>query len=197
MNDSDLERLRIHAAGLDGVLTMSDLRVLFGDYSEAALFKKLEAFVREHFLVKVKPGVYALPTASLAVISQRLAPRSYVSTGTVLAKTLVIGSIPARRIQAIKVGRPRYYRCALGVIEHLSVRPGLFFGYETRDGLAYATPEKAFLDVCYLLSKGRRFSFDPVSDVQLELLDSQRILDYLAAYDRRFITFFRARWSLP
>lgn len=196
MNMTDIDRLRSYAGELDGVLTMSDLRVFFGRYSDAGVFKKLEALVREGFLVKVKPGVYALPAAKLTAVSQRLAPRSYISTGTVLARALVIGSVPARRIQAVKVGCPRIYRCALGVVEHLSVKPGLFFGYETRDGIHYATPEKAFLDVCYFLSKGRRFSFDPVSDVQLDALDTKRVREYLKAYDRRFVSFFKARWSL-
>ncbi len=193
----ELDEFRRLASEVDNVLTMSDLRVLFARYSDAAVFKKLEAVVREGLMIKVKQGVYALPTASLAAISQRMAPQSYVSTGTVLAKTLVIGSIPSRRIQAVKVGRPRIYRCALGVVEHLSVKKELFFGYETKDGIFYATPEKAFLDVCYFLSKGRQFSFDPVQDVNLGELNGKRIREYLSAYDRRFISYFNARWKLP
>ncbi len=197
MNANDVESIRKYAAQLDGVLTMSDVRVLFSRNSDAAVFKKLEALVREGFFVKVKRGVYALPSASLVNVSQRLARQSYISTGTVLAKALVIGSVPARRVQAVKVGRPRIYRCAIGVVEHLSVKRELFFGYEVRDGILYATPEKAFLDVCYFLSKGRRFSFDPVSDVDLSVLNRDRLLEYLAAYDRRFVSFFQSRWSLP
>lgn len=182
---------------MDGVLTLSDVRVLFARYSDAAVFKKLEALVCDGVLVKVKRGVYALPSASLAAISQRLARQSYISTGAVLAKTLVIGSVPARRVQAVKVGRPRTYRCAIGIVEHLSVKKELFFGYEVRDGILYATPEKAFLDVCYFLSKGRRFSFDPVTDVNLDLLNPSRIREYLMKYDQRFVSFFQSRWSLP
>ncbi len=197
MNANDVDLLRKLAEELDGVLTLSDVRVLFARYSDAAVFKKLEALVRDGVLVKVKRGVYVLPSASLAAISQRLARQSYISTGTVLAKALVIGSIPARRVQAVKVGRPRIYRCAIGVVEHLSVKKELFFGYEVRDGILYATPEKAFLDVCYFLSKGRRFSFDPVSDVNLDLLNPARIREYLSAYDQRFVSFFQSRWSLP
>jgi hypothetical protein len=194
---NDLESLRKYANQLDGVLTLSDLRVLFSRYSDAAVYKKLEGLVRDGFFVKVKRGVYALPDASLVTVSQRLLRASYISTGTVLAKALVIGSVPARRVQAVKVGRPRIYRCAIGVVEHLSVKSELFFGFEVRDGIRYATPEKAFLDVCYFLSKGRRFSFDPVRDVDLRVLNRDRLLAYLAAYDRRFVSFFQSRWSLP
>ena len=197
MNVSELDALRKLAGELDGVLTISDARVLFSRYSDAAMFKNLESLVHNGLLVRVKRGVYALPSASLVAISQRLARESYISAGTVLAEALVIGSLPVRRVQAVKVGRPRIYRCALGVVEHLSVKENLLFGYEVRNGVRYATPEKAFIDVCYFLSKGRRFSFDPVTDVNLELLNPSRIREYLSAYDQRFVTFFQSRWSLP
>lgn len=197
MKINDVELLRKLADELDGVLTMSDVRVLFARYSDAAVFKRLEALVGDGVLVKVKRGVYALPSASLAAISQRLARQSYISTGTVLAKALVIGSVPGRRVQAVKVGRPRIYRCAIGIVEHLSVKRELFFGYEVRDGIHYATPEKAFLDVCYFLSKGRRFSFDPITDVNLDRINPSLIREYLTAYDQRFVSFFQSRWSLP
>ncbi len=197
MKAVDVQKIQQFGAEVDGILTMSDLRVLFSSVSDAALFKKLKVFVREGQLVKVKKGFYALPAASLAAISQRIEPASYISTGTVLAREAIIGSIPARRIQAVKVGRPRTYRCDLGVVEHLSIKSGLFFGYEVRDGIRYATPEKAFLDVCYFLFKGRTFSFDPVEDVSMDELDARLIRDYLAAYDQRFRTFFSSTWSCP
>ena len=81
--------------------------------------------------------------------------------GTVLARTAIIGSIPARRVQAVKMGRPRTYRCELGTIEHLSITPRLYFGFGSIAGDLVASPEKAFLDVCYFTYRGRRFSFDP------------------------------------
>lgn len=196
MNQLVIDRILSCAEQLDGVFTLPDLRVLFYRNSDIAIYKRLEVLVREGSLVKIKPGIYALPTASLVAISQRLLPRSYISTGTVLAEALVIGSIPARRVQAVKVGRPRVYRSSMGIIEHLSIKPGLFFGYESRNGALYATPEKAFLDVCYFLSKGRRFSFDPLEDVNLDVLDRARLDEYLKRYDRKFISFFMQRWTL-
>jgi hypothetical protein len=191
-----IESIQACAERLDGVFTLADLRVLFADRSEIALFKKLEAEVRQGALVKVKAGVYALPGASLPAVSQRLMPRSYVSMGTVLAEALAIGSVPARRVQAVKVGRPQVYRSAIGVVEHLSVKPDFFFGYEPRNGALMATPEKAFIDVCYFLFKGHSFSFDPVADVDLDVLDGGRIRDYLARYDSRFIRFVETGWGL-
>jgi hypothetical protein len=93
------------------------------------------------------------------------------------------------------VGRPRTYHCDLGTIEHLSISPHLYFGFVSGSGELTATPEKAFLDVCYFTYRGRRFSFDPASDIDLERLDFDIIATYLQSYDARFVSFFNSIWK--
>lgn len=115
-------------------------------------------------LDKDKKSIYATPTATLETISSRIEPKSYISTGTVLAKKAIIGFVPALKVQAVKLGRPRIYKCKTGIIEHLSISPKLFFGFSAKNGKLVATPEKAFLDVCYFYFKGKRFSFEAMSD---------------------------------
>ena len=196
MNYREVNSLLDAAAAIDGVLTMSDIRILFNQFSNSAIFKKLAKLVADGVLIKVKAGVYALPAVSLEAISQRMEPQSYISTGTILAKALVIGSIPARRLQAVKVGRPRTYVCKLGTIEYLSIKEELFFGYDFRLGIKEASPEKAFLDTCYYYFKGRKFSFDLFEDVNLDRLNMDVIQEALERYDRRFINFFNTNWGM-
>jgi hypothetical protein len=148
-------------------------------------------------LIKVKRGIYATPRADLTAISSRIEPKSYISTGTVLARAAAIGSVPARRAQAIKIGRPRVYRCELGTIEFLSISPRLYFGFTAVSGVLVASAEKAFLDVCYFTYRGRRFSFDPGTDVNLAQLDFDTIEHYLESYDPRFVSFFNRIWRRP
>ncbi|MBN1673112.1 MAG: hypothetical protein JXR37_18845 [Kiritimatiellae bacterium] len=169
---------------------MPDLKVLFGDQTEAALYKKLQRFIDAEVLVKVKRGVYARPDASLAAIAGRVVPDCYVSLGTILARHAAIGAVPARRIQAIRVGRPRVFSCALGAIEFLSIRPALFFGFTEDGGVRYATLEKAYLDACYYVWRGRRLSFDVAEDVNVERLSRDRIDAYLRRYSPPFVSFF-------
>ncbi len=195
MNTNDWQLLETHAPSLDGILTLPDLKVLFARLGEQGLFKKLNVLTREGVLIKVKRGLYARPTASLEAISQRIEPQSYLTAGTALAKAMLIGSIPARRVTAAKVGRPRTYSCALGTIRHLSLKPELFFGFERIDNLCLAMPEKAFLDACYFRFKGHRFSFDLDTDIDIGMLDESRLHKYLAAYDRRFIAYFTKTWG--
>ncbi len=183
------------AGELDGVFALADLRVVLGDRTEAALYKRLTGLVDAGVMIKVKRGIYATPEASLATISSRIEPAAYISTGTVLAQCAAIGSVPGRRVQAVKTGRPRTYSCKLGSIEHLSISPRLYFGFGPRDGLLRATPEKAFLDVCYYAYRGKRFSFDPASDIAMASLERERVFGYLEAYDKRFVTYFSRIWG--
>lgn len=186
--------IRRWADELDGVFTLPDLKVALDENTLPTLYRAVSALVRGGTLIKIKRGIYATPEASLATISSRIEPKSYISTGTVLARKAIIGSIPAHRVQAVKVGRPRTYHCDLGTIEHLSISPDLYFGFDSGSGEFTATPEKAFLDVCYFTYRGRRFSFDPATDIDLERLDFDIIEQYLKSYDARFVSFFNSIW---
>lgn len=175
---------------VNGVATIGELRVLYSGLSEAGVLKLLQRERGKGSLIKVKAGLYALPDAPLDAISFKINQESYISTGTVLAKALLIGSVPARRIQAVKVGRPRVYASPLGTIEHLSIHPRLFFGYSLVDGLYEASPEKAFLDACYYAYKGKTMSFDLDADVDRDALDHALLESYLKRYDKRFLTYY-------
>ena len=176
---------------LDGVFTLPDLKVIFDENTEITLFRAVRNFVEAGDLIKVKRGIYATPDASLAAISSRIEPNSYISTGTVLAQKAIVGSIPARRIQAVKKGRPRIYKCELGTIEHLSIAPHLYFGFDYINGQYIANKEKAFLDVYYYYYKGKVFSFDPATDINQEDIDMAVVTSYLKKYDKQFVSFFR------
>lgn len=168
---------------------MSDLKVLLGDRTEAALYKRLAGMQEQGLLIKVKRGLYATPNASLQAISQRIDPSAYISTGTILAREGWIGSVPARTLQAVKVGPPRRYTCALGTIEHLSIAPRFHSGYRMKNDGRVATPEKAFVDTCYYAQRGHVFPFDVASDVSLHDADLSLLRSYLTPYDPRFVRF--------
>ncbi len=197
MDIAQYEAINKWANELDGVFTVADLKVALSGSGEATLYRVVAEMVQRGDLIKVKRGIYATPGAALTTISSRIEPKAYLSTGTVLARTAIIGSIPARRVQAVKMGRPRTYRCELGTIEHLSISPRLYFGFASVAGELVASPEKAFLDVCYFTYRGHRFSFDPASDVNLEGLDFETIERCLEPYDRRFVSFFNRTWRRP
>lgn len=196
MELEDSKTIQQWAGELGGVFTIADLKVALHADANTTLFRRIAKLVASGILIKIKRGVYATPTATLSAMSSRIEPNSYISTGTVLAQHALIGSIPVKRIQAVKVGRPRIYRFEQGVVEHLSIDPKYYFGFESHDGTLWATPEKAFLDVCYYYYKGKVFSFDPASDINYQDLDFAKITDFLARFDQRFISFFHSIWKV-
>ena len=194
MELSLLNSIRTLAQDLDGVFSITDLEVILNEKSGATFYRAINQLVSSAELIKVKRGLYATKSATLATLSNRIYPQSYISTGTVLAKNLLIGSVPARKIQAIKVGAPRIFRSPLGTIEFLSIAPKLYFGFERNNNANWATPEKAFLDVCYYFYKRKKFSFDPFSDIAVEDLKRATINQFLRKYDQRFQTYFKKNW---
>ena len=193
MSDSKIYLLNKFADDLNGVFSVKDLEVLYSKnpLSKLQSQRKIKSLVENKELIKIKRGVYAKPNASLLDIVKRINPDSYISTGYVLAKNTLIGSVPEKKIQAIKLGRPRIFKSELGTIEFLSIKKDLFFGYKKINNINIALPEKAFLDVCYYYFKGKKFSFNIQSDIDFENLDFKLIEEYLKKYDIKFINFFK------
>ncbi len=194
MDLSTYKKLVAWSEELDGVFTLSDLKIAFANTSSASMYRDLQVLIKSGDLIKIKRGYYATPAAKLTTIAARLYPKSYISTGTVLAAHKIIGSIPERKIQVILTGTPSTCSSSLGKIEVLSIAPKMFCGFERRDDAYWATPEKAYLDACYFYFRGRKYSFDLESDVDRSRLKPKLIETYLRKYDKRFITFFRDRF---
>lgn len=186
MNLREYQKFATVAKGVDGVFTLPDFRVLYPQDSAATRFRKVDGLIKAGELIRIKKGLYGCPDADLRRVSQRIAPESYLSLGTVLADEGLIGSIPGRRVWAVVSGRPRRFVSALGTVEHVSMAPQLIFGWEVKNGMRTALPEKAWLDTLYLAYKGRKFSFDPLEDVDWGRLNRDRWAEYLSAYEPRF-----------
>lgn len=195
MDIRDYKQIKIWAEDLDGVFTIQDLRIAFNKMSSANMYRNIQALEESGDLVKIKRGYYATQDAELSTISARMYPKSYISTGTILANHKVIGSVPKRKIQAVRIGTPISFSCSLGTIEYLSIAPKLFFGFERIDNKNWATLEKAYLDCCYFYYKRKTFSFDLETDVDQELLDAKKIDQYLVYYDQRFVSYYREKFG--
>jgi hypothetical protein len=108
----------------------------------------------------------------------------------VLAKELLIGTIPRNGIKAVKQGKTREYRSKGFVITHLSVSPHMYFGFYSENGIQYADREKALLDVLYFYMRGMKFYFDIFSDIDTVKIDRKKFSLYLLRYrNSKFIKF--------
>ena len=179
----DIDLIRTLGPRLRGVFSTADLHTALAEVHPAAFARRLNALRDRGALRRFVRGWYVTDGVDLAVLSQRIAPESYVSIDRVLSEALMIGVSPASWITAIRTGRSRVYEgCGLRVT-HLGVKPTLIFGYEVAGGVRRADPEKATLDTLYFHLRGRRYPFDLYSDVDYSRLNRTLLRRYLRAYE--------------
>ena len=173
-----------------GVFSTADLKTALNEKHPAAFGTRIRALVNNGILMRFTRGFYVTEDFSLETLSQRIAPQSCISFGTVLANSLVIGTKPTHRILSTKVGPTRSYKALGFEIMHLGIAQKLAFGYEVRDGIRFASTEKAILDVLYFHLRGRKFPFDIYSDLNLGRLNLERVRECLLQYTNpKFVTF--------
>lgn len=179
-----------------GVFSLIELRALFLARSSVGLQRQLKPFLQAKILNRFCRGFYVAQNFDLEWLSQRLCSGSAISMGTILAKELVIGSIPQKTVYAVKKGKSRIYKSPLGQVVHFGFANAkdvkrLWVGYTLgSDGIRRADKEKAFLDTLYFYQLGNRFSFNIYSDIQVARLDHLKLNEYLTHYENpKFITF--------
>jgi hypothetical protein len=190
MKQADARRIAALARAQRGVFSKADLQTILAEPHAKAFQRRTRTLEADGVLRRFCRGWYVAESFDLPTLSQRLAPRSYVSFGTVLARELLIGARPERQLTAAKVGRTRTY-AALGVeIVHVHIAPHLDFGHRPTDGVEVADAEKAVLDVLYFHLRGRQYPFDIYSDIDFTRLNAKRVRDYLGRYrNPRFVAF--------
>ena len=64
------------------------------------------------------------------------------------------------------------------------------FGIKTERGVKIADNERAFMDTLYYYKKGMKFNFNPYCDMNVELLDLEKVIEYLGNYKNPNFTGF-------
>ena len=145
--------------------TVEDIGHVLGLRPDSALVL-CSRYVRKGLLVRLKRGVYAKPE-QLANLGQlelfRLANflqvPSYISLMTALSYYGLTTQVQRGFFESICIKRTRAFEVGELTFRYVRVRSELYGGYEKRDDVFIALPEKALLDSCYLASIGR-YSLD-------------------------------------
>lgn len=178
------------AQQLGGVLTTSDIANLANLNDPIKIDNFIKRLIKEGVVQRYIRGVYVIDKYSSEILAAKICPNSYLSLGTVLSKSLVIGSVPAKTIYAVRVGRNQEFNLDDTRIKYFGISQSLFLGWYVQGGIRYATPEKAFLDLLYFYQKGFKPSFDIYSDLNLEDLNQDKVSEYLKNYNNpKFIKF--------
>jgi len=188
----DYKLLQKWSVQMGGVYSTSDLNNLFDEGRPVALNRHIRRLEDNGVLKRFVRGYYVTEAFDPKILSARLNPHSYISLGTVLAEALVIGSVPARTLYAVKTGRNKLYKSNELSLQFVGISPRLFFGFANKAGVNIALPEKAFLDTLYFYQKGRKYSFNIFTDIDMSRLDRKKIMNYLKQYrNPKFVAFVK------
>ena len=162
--------------------SIADLEKITG-LSRKSLYVTLKRLVDKGILEKIGPAIYRLFTAKAPVekIAASLYVPNYLSFESLLSRDGILNLVPysitfatTRKTRRITVmGRD---------IEFRQMKRGLFWGYEMKGGIYVAKPEKAFLDLIYLASKGLA-SLD-VDELDIKKLSLTKVKKFSRKYPK-------------
>jgi predicted transcriptional regulator of viral defense system len=172
--------------------TISDLEKITG-LSRDSLYVTLTRWVDNGIIERVAQGIYVPlgSNISLENVAAQLYISNYLSFETALAKHGVLNLIPYTLTFAT-TRKTRQYILQKKEIEFRQISPELFFGFEMKDGIYMATPEKAFLDEVYFVVRGKAtLDFDELDIKKLSPKTlkeySQRFPDHVRNYIEKMI----------
>jgi len=160
----------------------------FGHEEIARVFKigpnsaKVSAgrYVRQGLLLRVKKNMYVLKESWVRariegkfIIANMGQTPSYISLMTALSFYEATTQIQRDFIESIAVKRSKEIKVNGSIFRYVRMKQDLYFGFRKEDNFFIATPEKALLDACYLLSYGR-YSMD-ISALDRNKFDLDRI----------------------
>lgn len=153
-----------------------------------SLYVALQRWVAGGIIERVAQGIY-LPMGgmiSIETIAAQLYIPNYLSFESALSKHGILNLVPFT-ITFATTRKTRKYTIQGKQIEFRKISSELFFGFDMRKGIYIASPEKAFLDQLYFVTRGKA-TLD-LDEVDLKKLSIRTLRDYA----KRFPAYVRSR----
>ncbi|ACX53254.1 hypothetical protein Adeg_2178 (plasmid) [Ammonifex degensii KC4] len=170
------------------VFTFDDLHVLTG-LPTRELKVELSRLVKRGLAERLAKGVYANPFnyPSPAEIAMVLRPPCYISMEHCLSEEGIL-SQHSFTVTCVTLGTPGTVRTSRTIFEYHRIARRLFWGWrEDGQGVRWAWPEKALLDLIYIrhlrtreLSRERLLSL--LDDMYLGELNGERLVEFLSRF---------------
>lgn len=156
--------------------TIADLEKIT-NFTRNSLYVALKRWLTGGIIERVAQGIY-IPMGgniSLENVAAQLYIPNYLSFESALAKYGILNLIPYVLTFAT-TRKTKKYTLQKQEIEFRQISPELFFGYEMRNGIYIASPEKAFMDQVYFVTRGKAtLDFD---ELDVKKLSSKTLKDY-------------------
>ena len=142
-----------------------------------SLYVALKRWVVGGIIERVGQGIYVPmgSTISMENIAAQLYIPNYLSFESALAKYGVLNLIPYTLTFAT-TKKTRKYILQKQEVEFRQIASELFFGFEMKNGIYIASPEKAFLDEVYFVVRGKA-TLD-LDEMDIKKLSSKTLKDY-------------------
>ncbi len=138
------------------LFTTKSLRDMLGlDMAQATFFSILNRLTRQNVLKKLERDKYILSGATIHDfrLANFLYEPSYVSLEAALNFHGVLSQFPYETA-SMTTRKPVTKTVDGKIFRYVRIQKSLFWGYELVQGFLIAQPEKALLDLIYLMSKG-------------------------------------------
>lgn len=157
------------------VVSTAEVSSLLGIHADTAS-QLLARLARDGLVIRLRRGLWAIGSGLNPYV---LAPfltapyPAYISTWTALYHHGMIDQIP-RGIYVVSLDRAKRIVTSLGTFVVQRINPQLFDGYEAKDGVSMAVPEKALFDTVYLAAvRGKRHAFFPEIEIPGKFSESK------------------------
>lgn len=160
--------------------TIADLEKITG-LQRDSLYVALRRWGGEGIIERVSQGIY-LPMGSLIsmeTLAAQLYLPNYLSFESALARYGILNLIPYTLTFATP-RKTKKYLLRKQEVEFRQITRDLFFGFEMKNGIYVAQPEKAFLDEIYFFVRGKvTLDFD---EVDIKKMSIQRLKEYSLSF---------------
>jgi predicted transcriptional regulator of viral defense system len=150
-----IEALKIARDLNKSFFTIADLEKITG-LARKSLYVTLKRWVDDGLMERAGQGIY-IPAGvdiSMETVAAQLYIPNYLSFESALARYGILNLVPYTLTFATP-RKTRNFTLRKQGVEFRQISPRLFFGYEIRNGINIAIPEKAFLDQLYLQARGK------------------------------------------
>jgi predicted transcriptional regulator of viral defense system len=168
--------------------TIADLEKITG-LSRNSLYVALKRWETGEIIERISQGIY-IPmggNVSLENLAAQLYIPNYLSFESALTKYGILNLIPYTLTFAT-TRKTKKYTLQKQKIEFRQISPELFFGFEMKNGMYIASPEKAFLDQVYFAARGKAtLDFDEVDIKKLSIKSLKELSRKFPAYVRSYL----------
>lgn len=163
-------------------VTPVELGKLLGLQNKRRVYAMLQRLESYKILNRVGKGIYTVSSAGVSdfEIANYLCQPSYVSLESALTHYGILSQF-TYSITSITTIKSKKVLSRDKEFEFTRISKSLFWGYEKKDGALVACPEKAFLDLVYLTSKGLR-NMD-IGEMDISGLDRNKLRGFATRYN--------------